>query len=132
MSTCEPQSIAVAVVRQAGRVLIAQRPPGAPLAGFWEFPGGKLRPGEDPQQAAVRECLEETGLAVRIDRLYGEVLHCYEHGTLRLFFYAAQPLEPAERPREPFVWVAISELSQYAFPPANEKLIVRLLQENAF
>jgi mutator protein MutT len=131
MSTSEPQAIAIAIVRQAGRVLIGQRPQGTPLAGFWEFPGGKLRPGETPQQAAARECLEETGLAVRIDRPYGEIVHRYEHGMLRLFFYAAAPLDAAKTPRAPFVWVAISELGNYVFPPANEKLIACLLQEIA-
>ena len=54
----EPVEIAIAVVEHEGRFLIGLRPPGAPLAGLWEFAGGKLEPGETPQMAAARECLE--------------------------------------------------------------------------
>src|SRR5437764_2006476 len=59
-----PTPIAVAVVEKDGHFLVGQRPEGVSLAGLWEFPGGKIEPGESPEAAAVRECLEETGVDV--------------------------------------------------------------------
>jgi 8-oxo-dGTP diphosphatase len=131
MPSQQTPSIAVAVVRRHDQVLIGRRPAGVPLAGLWEFPGGKVLEGEDPRAAAARECLEETGLAVRIGRPYADVVYPYEHGTLRLHFFAATPLEPAQTPRKPFHWVAIANLQSYRFPPANAGILAKLLQEIA-
>ena len=122
-----PVAIAVAVVEHDGRFLVGRRPDGVALAGLWEFPGGKVRPAETPQQAAVRECLEETGLAVRIGSAYPQVLYRYEHGLLRLDFFVATPIDPDQQPSEPFRWVAREELGDYEFPPANETLIRQLV-----
>lgn len=115
--------IAVAVVEWEDRFLIGLRPAGAPLAGYWEFPGGKLRPGETPAQAAARECLEETRLVVEIGRAYPTVEHDYDHGRLRLHFLAARPVDPQANPAARFRWVRRSELSGYEFPPANALLL---------
>ncbi|MBI3839784.1 MAG: NUDIX domain-containing protein, partial [Planctomycetia bacterium] len=65
-SHARPVEIAVAVVEGDGKFLIGQRETGVPLAGLWEFPGGKVEPGEPAENAAIRECLEETGWLVRI------------------------------------------------------------------
>jgi 8-oxo-dGTP diphosphatase len=129
MFSNQAKPIAVAVVRHQGRVLIAQRPLGVPLAGMWEFPGGKVREGENPSAAAGRECREETGLEVRVGPLYEEVVYPYQHGTLRLSFFAATPVDPAQAPREPFCWVATADLGRYEFPPANAGTLAKLLQE---
>jgi 8-oxo-dGTP diphosphatase len=129
MRIADPQSIAIAVVRHRDQVLIARRPEGKPLAGMWEFPGGKVLKGENPSLAAARECLEETGLEVRISPPYDEVLYPYEHGTLRLHFFIATPVDPARSPRPPFRWVAVAELGNYPFPPANASILAKLLQE---
>jgi len=115
--------IAVAVVQHAGRVLIGRRPADVPLRGMWEFPGGKVREGETPQQAVVRESLEETGLAVRVVGAYPEVVHHYEHGPVRLHFFAVEPVDTTAEPSEPFVWVPVGELDRYEFPPANAAVI---------
>lgn len=127
--------IAVAVVqRQSQRegergteFLIGLRPAGAPLAGLWEFPGGKLHPGEAAAEAAVRECLEETGLAVRVTREYPAVDHTYEHGVLRLRFFACELAREASQPADSrFRWVPRASLADYAFPPANGALLAAL------
>ena len=112
-------AVAVAVVRHAGRVLIGQRPADAPLAGMWEFPGGKVRQGESPREAALRECLEETGLAVHIVGIDAQLDHAYKHGRLRLHFLAAEPVDPDALPAAPFRWVPVTELDRYRFPAAN-------------
>jgi 8-oxo-dGTP diphosphatase len=121
-------SVAVAVVRQGGRVLIGQRPPGAPLAGFWEFPGGKVRPDESPEEAAVRECHEETGLEIRLEGPCEEVVFPYQHGRLRIHFFLAQPTGDAAAARSPFCWTPLPELAGYRFPPANQSVLRRLLE----
>jgi len=118
-----PVAIAVAVVRHAGRVLIGQRAPGVPLAGYWEFPGGKIVAGESPEAAAARECLEETGLAIRPEEILTVTEHAYPHGRVRLHFVAAEPLNPAQPPAAPFRWVALADLGHYHFPPANVEVV---------
>jgi 8-oxo-dGTP diphosphatase len=123
-----PAEIAVAVVLQAGRVLIGPRPAGSPLAGLWEFPGGKVQPGESPSQAAVRECLEETGLTVRLGRLWNETEYAYSHGRVRLWFFQAEPCQPEQPPKPPFRWVPLAELPRYPFPEANRPVLDLLAQ----
>lgn len=128
MPTAEPQPIAVAIVVHDDRVLIGPRGPKGPLAGLWEFPGGKIHSGETPAEAAKRECLEETGLAIRVLALTSEVDHRYVHGEVKIFFFAAEPENPLAWPQAPFTWVPIAALPAYAFPPANAEVIARLLR----
>ncbi len=122
----EPTEIAVAVVLCEGRALIGQRPTGVPLAGLWEFPGGKVLPGESPADAAARECREETGLAIRVDGLLCEVAHDYPYARLRLHFFTATPLKSDLSPTPPFRWVELARLADYPFPPANAEAIEKL------
>lgn len=115
--------IAVAVVERDGHYLIGQRPAGVPLAGLWEFPGGKVEPGESAEQAAARECFEETGIAIDVGQPYPAVDHRYEHGQVRLVFFACRPCGAACNPRPPFEWVPRRRLMEYRFPDANRALV---------
>jgi 8-oxo-dGTP diphosphatase len=119
--------IAIAVVEWNGLFLIGERPEGVPLAGYWEFPGGKVEAGESPAVAAARECVEETGIEVNIGDEYPEVLHAYEHGTLRLHFFAATPVAFVQPTNDRFQWVRRSELGDYRFPDANTALVKQLI-----
>lgn len=122
-----PQSIAIAVVEHAGAFLIGRRPEGVPLAGMWEFPGGKVQPEEDAPSAAVRECLEETGLRVEVLGEYPPHEEAYSHGVVRLRFFACRPLESvAPAPLPPFRWVPRAELAKYDFPKGNRALLALL------
>jgi 8-oxo-dGTP diphosphatase len=122
-----PTPIAVAVVEHEGRFLIGRRPEGVPLAGLWEFPGGKVELGEKAEQAAVRETGEETGLAVEPLGRFPEHVHQYDHGRVHLVFVACRLVDPsAAQPRPPFCWVAREELASYAFPEGNRGLIALL------
>jgi 8-oxo-dGTP diphosphatase len=126
-----PTPIAIAVVEHEGRFLIGQRPPGVPLAGLWEFPGGKIEIGETPEQAAVRECLEETGVQVESLFRYPEQTQDYSHGSVHLIFVACRPTAAAsDMPRMPFQWVPQSDLRRYEFPLGNRGLLHLLLPAN--
>jgi 8-oxo-dGTP diphosphatase len=124
-----PTQIAIAVVEQDDCFLIGQRPLGVPLAGLWEFPGGKIEEGETPEAAAVRECLEETGLNVEALFRYPPHVQSYDHGNVELHFIACRPCRgSAIEPHEPFRWVRRGDLSQYEFPAGNRGLL-QLLTE---
>jgi len=126
-SSSQPiKQIAIAVVEHENRFLIGQRPDGVALAGLWEFPGGKMQSGESPEQAAVRECLEETGLVVQPKSRYPQHQHAYTHDTVQLHFIACQPLDPLAVPLAPFRWVQRGELDQYEFPAGNAELLKQL------
>ena len=120
--------IAVAVVEERDRFLVGQRPANGPLAGLWEFPGGKVEAGESPADAAVRECLEETHLKVRVEQELQEVVHSYDHDCVRLHFFACRLIVPRTRPHPPFRWVARDELQDLEFPAANAELVRRLAE----
>ena len=106
---------------------LGQRPPGSVLAGYSEFPGGKVEPGEHPRQTAIRECLEETGLQVTIRGTYPGCRHPYEHDLLQLHFFDCTPCDPDQSPRAPFRWIGREELAELSFPPANQDLLGLLI-----
>jgi mutator protein MutT len=124
--TAPAQLIAIAVVEQAGHFLIGQRSAGVPLAGLWEFPGGKVQPGEEAPAAAVRECLEETGLPVEVCDEYLPHEQAYAHGVVWLRFFACRPLDSSLTPLAPFRWVSREELAKYDFPKGNRALLAHL------
>lgn len=123
MAHAIPKLIAVAVVRHGDKFLVGPRPAGVPLAGFWEFPGGKVEPFESPADAAVRECREETGLNVRVVAEYPPADFDYSHGSLHLRFFDCVIAQECDSPSLPFVWVERQRLAQLAFPPANAPLL---------
>ena len=119
-----PTRIAVAVVTWQGRFLVGRRAADTTLAGYDEFPGGKIKPGELVAVAARRECLEETGLAIECRDLMWVTKYHYQHGSVELHFVAANPIDDAEPiVREPFRWLCGDELAECRFPAANRPLI---------
>ena len=120
--------IAIAVVEQDGRFLIGQRPPDVPLAGYWEFPGGKIEPGETSEAAAVRECLEEAGIAVEALFQYPPHVEPYRHGSVQLHFIGCRPLSLTQTPTNRFQWVARHDLGNYEFPAGNRALLQTLVR----
>lgn len=120
---------AIAVVRRGEKLLIAKRPPGKHLAGYWEFPGGRVEAGEKPEETVVRELIEETGLPIRvvsrgepIDWDYGE-----KQVHLDVFFCeAADAAEARAIGCDDVRWVEPRELCLYKFPPANAALLQKL------
>jgi A/G-specific adenine glycosylase len=118
------KQIAIAVVEHNDRLLVGRRPEGAVLAGMWEFPGGKVQPGETLEQGAVRECGEETGIEVTVVGRFPDCVHEYDYGTVHLHFFHCRPLSAeATNPRPPFCWVPRRELWRYEFPNANTEVL---------
>ena len=97
------------------------RPAGVPLAGLAEFPGGKVHDDETAAAAAVRECREETGLQVVVDREFFSTIHRYDHGLLEIQFFLCRlaPRIEGSSPISPFRWVTADELAMLEFPAAN-------------
>ena len=117
---------ACALIDADGRVLLAKRPPGRPLAGLWEFPGGKVEPGETPEAALIRELEEELGIKVASKCLapFTFASHAYEafHLLMPLYVCRTWEGEVTARQGQELVWVRAKRLADYAMPPADEPL----------
>lgn len=123
--------VAVALIDADHRVLIAQRPEGKTLAGLWEFPGGKLDPGERPEEALIRELHEELGITVREACLSPLTFasHAYETFHLLMPLYICRRWEGMAVAREGqnLAWVRAGKLRDYPMPPADIPLLPHLM-----
>jgi 8-oxo-dGTP diphosphatase len=117
-------------MKKGDEVLLGLRPEGQNLAGFWEFPGGKLEPGEIPEQALKRELSEELGIDAEIGPLCLTSTHDYgETGILLLFFQVNYWTgEPKTVHHNKLKWVKIDNLGQENLPEANFKVLNRLIE----
>ncbi len=122
--------VAAALIDQEGRILIQQRPEGRSLAGLWEFPGGKIDAGENPENALVRELKEELNIDVQTDCLAPLTFasHAYEDFHLLMPLYACRKWEGFVEPNEgqAVKWVRPRNMRQYPMPPADVPLIAML------
>ena len=118
---------AVALIDADGRVLLARRPPGKAMAGLWEFPGGKVEPGETPEAALIRELHEELGIDTQASCLAPLTFasHAYERFHLLMPLFVCRRWQGAPLPREgqDLVWVRPERLRDYPMPPADLPLI---------
>jgi len=121
---------AVALVDADGRVLLAQRPQGKPMAGLWEFPGGKVKPGETPETALIRELREELGIDVTASCLapFTFASHAYPEFHLLMPLYVCRKWQGTVRGLEgqALAWVRPNRLVEYDMPPADKPLIAML------
>lgn len=118
---------AVALVDPDGRVLLTRRPEGKEMAGLWEFPGGKLEPGETPEACLIRELEEELGLGTWESCLAPLTFasHAYPEFHLLMPLYICRKWQGIMRPRESqrVAWVRPRDLADYSMPPADGPLI---------
>jgi len=121
---------ACALIDTDGRVLIAQRPPDKPMAGLWEFPGGKVEQGERPEDTLIRELNEELGIVVDEPCLAPLVFasHTYPDFHLLMPLYVCRRWQGTATAREHvrLAWVRPNRLREYPMPPADEPLIPHL------
>ncbi len=120
--------VACAVLVDAeGRVLVTDRPAGKDMAGLWEFPGGKVEPGESPEAALVRELAEELGIETAASCLApcGFASHAYDEAHVVLLAFAIRKWRGAPAPREgqKLAWVEVPALFRLAMPPADRPLL---------
>jgi 8-oxo-dGTP diphosphatase len=121
--------VVAAVIERAGRYLITRRLEGTHLAGLWEFPGGKILPGEKPEDALRRELKEELGVEAAVGELIETVDWDYPEKSVRLlFFRGALAEEPTPLEGQEMRWVAAADLPSFRFPDADATLIARLSQ----
>ncbi len=121
------QRIGIAVVERADRYLVGIRGEQAHLAGKAEFPGGKCQPGESAAECAIRECLEETGLRVNIERLLCELDFDYPHAKVQLSFLLCKLVDENAVITAGWKWVPARQLVDLDFPEANRSVIQMLL-----
>jgi 8-oxo-dGTP diphosphatase len=126
-----PRTIRVvaAVVERDGKYLITQRRPAAVLPLLWEFPGGRVEPGETDAQALAREVMHRLGAKVQVGTLISWVSHPYEHYVVDLFLYDCMLLGDTLEPRAvaAYKWVPSAEFDRYPFTPADEASMSKLL-----
>jgi 8-oxo-dGTP diphosphatase len=117
---------ACALLDEKGAVLIAKRPPGRPLAGLWEFPGGKIEPGEEPEEALIRELHEELGIEIEKRALTPLTFasHAYPDFHLLMPVYLCRRWrgDVAAHEGQELLWVKPDTLHLYDMPPADVPL----------
>jgi 8-oxo-dGTP diphosphatase len=122
---------ACALIDTDGRVLLAQRPPGKPMAGLWEFPGGKVESGERPEDTLIRELREELAIVVREPCLAPLTFasHAYPDFHLLMPLYVCRRWEgtPVAQEGQTLAWVRPNRLRDYPMLPADEPLISHLI-----
>lgn len=127
--THPPIDVVAGVIRRDdGQVLITQRLADDTLGGYWEFPGGKVDPGEELKAALYRELMEELGVKTEIGALIHHIVHAYPDRDVRLYFYEVRILsgEPQKLEVADLRWVTLDELMDYQFPEADLPLLKQL------
>src|SRR5271157_3643588 len=121
---------AVVLVDADGRVLLTQRPEGKAMAGLWEFPGGKVDPGETPEAALIRELAEELGIDVAASCLAPLTFASYSypdfHLLMPLYLCRKWSGSPAAQEGQRLAWVRPARLADYPMPPADKPLVAML------
>lgn len=126
---------AVALIDAAGLVLLARRPPGKPMAGLWEFPGGKCEPGETPEACLIRELREELAIGVTPASLAPLCFASHSYGPGDGNFHLLMPLYVCREWRgvcramegQQLAWAPLARIYEYPMPPADLPLIAPLL-----
>ncbi|HOF61021.1 MAG TPA: (deoxy)nucleoside triphosphate pyrophosphohydrolase [Candidatus Latescibacteria bacterium] len=127
-----PIEVVAAVIRRGGRVLVTQRNPDSHMGGMWEFPGGKVEPGETHAETLKRELREELGVRTIVGEKITLIRHAYPDRTVRLHFYRAE-LRDGGEPRPigcaALRWVTPDELATLPMPPADAPVVGMLQRE---
>jgi len=125
--------VAAAVIERPGEILLAQRPGGKPYPGYWEFPGGKIEPGESPEAALIRELREELGVTVAAEHLEPLTFSSADRGTrhLLLLLYRCTAWQGEARALDAAAirWVEPEALADFDMPPADRPFVSVLAAE---
>ena len=119
-----------AIIRDGDRYLVGQRPANKAQGGMWEFMGGKIEPGETPEQALARECREELALEIEGEHIIDSVVHEYPEKTIRLTLISCSPKSgsiPKALEHQQIRWVTRAKMDTMDFAPADRELIRKQL-----
>lgn len=125
--------VVAALIRDTDRVLICQRPARKARGMLWEFVGGKVEPGESPEEALIRECREELAITISVGDIFTEVTHTYPDLTIHLTVFNAEITAGVPRKLEhnDLRWITADELDRYAFCPADQPIVEKLRKGGA-
>lgn len=125
--------VAAAIIEKDGFILAARKKTGLHLAGYWEFPGGKVEPGETPEECLCRELWEEFGVRCEIGGFVGESIYNYSNKVIKLLGYYATHCEGLFRltDHDAILWLLPSELTGLRWAPADIPLVVKLQEKTA-
>ena len=117
--------VTAAVIRQNGKVLICQRPRSKSCGLLWEFPGGKIEMGETGEQCIVRECQEELGITLNVERKLTDIIYDAPDYTIHLHLYLCNMIAGTLEKKEhnAIAWITPDEIAQYEFCPADKKML---------
>lgn len=121
--------VIAAIMERNGKILIARRAPDQPLAGKWEFPGGKMELGESPEECLARELKEELDLEVVVGDFFAETTYTYSTGTVRLltYFVEAEAEDIESRVHDALAWVEPEAIADYDILPADLPIVDELV-----
>ena len=130
-SAAEPVWVVAALILREGRFLICQRPAHKARGLLWEFVGGKVEPGESPEEALRRECREELGISVEVGRVYLELVHEYPDLTVRLTLFRVDGFTgtPQLLEHKDLRWIQTGEIDGFDFCPADRSILEKLQRE---
>jgi len=123
--------VTAAIIVSNGKVFIAKRSENMKLPNLWEFPGGKVKENESPEDCVVREIQEELGIRIQVKRLFATNYHQYDFGDIKLIAFLAEPVSGRINLTEhaDFKWVDIDDLKNYPFAPADIPIVKKLEEE---
>lgn len=121
--------VVAAILKKEDKILIAKKREGKPLAGLWEFPGGKIEEGETPEESIIRELMEEMNIKVRVNEYVGESIYDYGDGKIiSLKGFTAEIIEGNIKltDHDEYKWVTLEEIYNYKVAPADISLISKI------
>lgn len=121
--------VVAAILKKEDKILIAKKREGKPLAGLWEFPGGKIEEGETPEESIIRELMEEMNIKVRVNEYVGESIYDYGDGKIiSLKGFTAEIIEGNIKltDHDEYKWVTLEEIYNYKVAPADIPLISKI------
>lgn len=126
-----PLAVCAAVIEEEGKILLTERPADKQQGGFWEFPGGKIEPGESPQQALKRELREELGIEINVGPVLETVYHHYDWGSVLIIAFRCQRLsgEISHLEVSDHAWIEPKQFSTYPILPADRPILDKLRDE---
>lgn len=117
--------VTAAIIRRDGKLLICQRPANKNCGLLWEFPGGKIVAGETGEQCIIRECQEELGVTLNVERELSDITYEYPDCIVHLHFYLCDIVAgvPEKKEHNAITWITQDEVNQYEFCPADKKML---------